>query len=308
MGTSAIFEAENLTKTYRRHRALDNVSLSLQKGRIYGLVGNNGAGKTTLMRIMMGLSAPTSGRIALFGGNTPKELAAGRKRIGAIIESPILDNNLTGRQNLELLRLLYGIEDRGTVDTELERMGLADRGGEKVRGYSLGMRQRLSIAGALLTGSEFLLLDEPLNGLDPSGIREIRDILLKVNQQRGVTILVSSHYLEQLHLLATDYIILHKGRIVQQFTQEELAERCKGYLLMETSQPEKAAAVLREKYPDAVCEVIDGKTLHLTGCHESFQRLYGIMALEKVEVTRLEDVGITLEDYFQQLIGGMKDA
>jgi len=176
----------------------------------------------------MGLSWPDSGEMTLLGESGEKGLMDARSRIGAFIETPIYNGAVSGRRNLEILCTLYGVKDRQAPSEMLTSMGLGDRGSQPARHYSLGQRQRLGLAGAFVMEPEFLVLDEPLNGLDPSGVKEVRELLLKRQAEKGSTMLVSSHNLAQLNLLATDYIILHKGRVAQEITAGELAEKCKG--------------------------------------------------------------------------------
>ena len=196
-----VFEAINITKKYRNTLALNQVSMSVMQGDIYGFIGENGAGKTTMIRLLTGLAEPTTGKIALFGESN-KKLAKQRERIGCIIESPSLYLDMTAYENLEVQRLQRGIPGKGCIDNALALVGLKDTGKKKAKDFSLGMRQRLALAIALLGNPEFLVLDEPINGLDPTGIIELRNLLKRLNKERGITILISSHILTELHQLA----------------------------------------------------------------------------------------------------------
>ncbi|MGL4372865.1 MAG: ABC transporter ATP-binding protein [Turicibacter sp.] len=299
-----IFKCNNLIKRYGKFKALDGINLNLESGHIYGLVGNNGAGKTTLMRLMMGLTFPSAGKMELFGESLPSKIISSRRRIGVMIETPIYNGNMTGRRNLEVLCTLYGIKNPKTVDEALARMRLSEKGDVLVKHYSLGMRQRLGLAAALLGEPEFLILDEPVNGLDPSGIREIREILLDIYKERKITILISSHYLEQLNLLATDYIILNKGKIIQQFSKEELSQKCQSYISLEVEELEKAIIILQNKYPGINLEITKDNKIYIYDFSESIQGLQGKLAIERIEIKKLIIVGTTFEEYFTKLIGG----
>ncbi|MGL4343610.1 MAG: ABC transporter ATP-binding protein [Cellulosilyticaceae bacterium] len=306
-----VFECVHLTKKYGGLKVLDHVNLTLKKGHIYGLVGNNGAGKTTLMRIMMGLAFPTNGEIMLFGESKAKKITANRRRIGAMIEHPVYISTMSGRRNLELLATLYGIKDKQGIEEALLKVNLTHKADVCVKNYSLGMKQRLGLAGALLGDPEFLILDEPTNGLDPSGIKEIRESLVEINRQTGLPMLISSHYLEQLNMLATDFIILHEGKVVSEFTDQELAQKCKSYIVLEVKEQEcidEAIKGLQKADPNMNIEVMPTKQLHIFNFMHSIHTIPGIMALAGIEIKKLESVGVTFEDYFSELIGGKKDA
>src|SRR5699024_1585071 len=220
----------NISKQYKQHKALDNVSLRINKGDIYGFIGQNGAGKTTLIRLIAGLSFPSNGSFKLFGTSSEKSKVNARKSVGAIVETPALYAHMTAYENLAIQRLQKGIPGKACIDKALTLVGLEDTGNKKVKNFSLGMKQRLAIASALLGDPAFLILDEPTNGLDPSGIREIRELLKKLNQEQGLTILISSHILSELHQLATRFGIIHKGHLIEELSAEELNEKCRQHL------------------------------------------------------------------------------
>lgn len=205
-----ILEAHDLTKEYRHTVALDHIDLQIEKGKIYGFIGQNGAGKTTFLRLVTGLAFPTSGTLALWGKSSAKDLQEQRKRIGCMIETPALFPSMTAYQNMEIQRIQRGIPDKAVIEKTLSMVGLKDTGKKSVRNFSLGMRQRLGIAIALLNTPEFLILDEPINGLDPAGIVEVRNLLKSLNKEYGMTILVSSHILEELYQTATEFILIDK--------------------------------------------------------------------------------------------------
>ena len=241
-----VFEAINITKKYRNTLALNQVSMSVMQGDIYGFIGENGAGKTTMIRLLTGLAEPTTGKIALFGESN-KKLAKQRERIGCIIESPSLYLDMTAYENLEVQRLQRGIPGKGCIDNALALVGLKDTGKKKAKDFSLGMRQRLALAIALLGNPEFLVLDEPINGLDPTGIIELRNLLKRLNKERGITILISSHILTELHQLANRYGILHEGKLLQEITATELDKRCKKHLLLQVNDVAAASVLLESK-------------------------------------------------------------
>lgn len=219
---SDVLECNKLTKKYRKVTALDEINLRLKKDRIYGLVGPDGSGKTTLMRLIMGLSYPTVGKIEIFGDSLERELRNNRKRIGAMVGEPIYNREMTGRKNLEILCKLKGIKDKNIIDEYMMQLGLEAIADRRVKEYAFEMRQRLGIVCALLGDWEFLILDEPFKGVSPAGIQEISKILFELQIQTKKTLLISSHTKEALNLLATDYIILDKGKVVSQFEQDEV--------------------------------------------------------------------------------------
>ena len=217
-----ILEAHDLTKKYRHTVALDHIDLQIEKGKIYGFIGQNGAGKTTFLRLVTGLAFPTSGTLGLWGKSSAKDLQEQRKRIGCMIETPALFPAMTAYQNMEIQRIQRGIPDKTVIEKTLNMVGLKDTGKKSVRNFSLGMRQRLGIAIALLNTPEFLILDEPTNGLDPVGIHEIRTLIRSLPQKYDCTVLVSSHLLPEVELMADDIGILNHGRLLFEGTMEEL--------------------------------------------------------------------------------------
>ncbi|MGL6173395.1 MAG: ATP-binding cassette domain-containing protein [Cellulosilyticaceae bacterium] len=221
---SDVLECNNLTKKYRKVTVLDGISLRLKKDRIYGVVGCEGSGKTTFMRLIMGLSFPTEGKIELFGDSLERELRNNRKRIGAMVGEPTYNREITGRKNLEIWCKLKGIRDKNIIDKYMMQLGLGTVADRRVKEYDFGMRQRLGIVGALLGDSEFLILDEPFKGISQTGIKEISEILLELQGRTKKTLLISSHTQEVLNLLATDYIILDKGKVVSQFEQDKVVK------------------------------------------------------------------------------------
>ena len=218
-----VLQTYDLTKNFRNKPAVNKVNMNVKKGEIYGFIGKNGAGKTTLIRMVAGLAKPTEGSIKLFNSNNLDEQ---RVKTGTLIENPAIYPNLTAKQNLYYYCRLLGIDPSATIDSTLALVGLSDTGKKKAKNFSLGMKQRLAIAIALLGDPEFLMLDEPINGLDPSGIREVRELVLRLNKERNITILISSHILGELSKIATCYGIINNGILVDEFSKEELEERC----------------------------------------------------------------------------------
>ena len=300
----SVFEASNLTKRYKSTLALDNINLTLQRGEIYGFIGENGAGKTTTIRLITGLSFPTEGSMTLFGKSGEKELQKQRARIGCMVETPALYKNMTAKQNLEAQRIQRGIPDRECIDKTLSLVGLSDTGRKTVRHFSLGMRQRLGIAMALLSDPEFLILDEPINGLDPSGIVEIRELMKRLNRERGITILISSHILSELYQTATRYILLHKGHVLEELTQRELDEKCKRHIAIKTNDTEKTAIVLEEKLNSANFQVMPDGTVRLYDHLDDMEGVARALSQAGLLVTGLSLAGDSLEDYFMHKIGG----
>lgn len=301
---SIVMEAKGITKKYRQTLALDNVALKLEKGKIYGFIGQNGAGKTTLIRLITGLAFPTGGELSLWGKTGEKELQEQRKRIGSLIEGPALYTNMTAYQNMEVQRIQRGIPDKSIIDKTLKIVGLADTGKKKVRNFSLGMKQRLGIAIALLNTPEFLILDEPINGLDPAGIKEVRNLIKTLNKEYGMTILISSHILEELYNTATDFILIDKGHIIEELSEAELNEKCKQHVEIKTMDPQKAIMVLENKLNTDNFKVMPDNTIQLYDHLDDLETIAAAMAEEKVLVTGLAVTGDTLEDYFLNKIGG----
>ncbi len=241
--SECVLKTSELTKTYARKNAVDHINLEIHKGDIYGFIGKNGAGKTTTIKMIVGLNNPTSGSIELFGSDNLQE---GRHKIGTVIENPALYPYLSARQNIEAQRIMKGVKDKSITDDLLDIVGLKDAGNKKAKNFSLGMKQRLAIALALVGDPEFLLLDEPINGLDPTGIRDIRELILKLNREAGITILISSHILGELAKIATSYGVINNGVLVDQFTAEELKQKVRPCLKITVNDPERAIAILKD--------------------------------------------------------------
>ena len=303
-----VLRTNSLTKSYRSFHALQEVTLALEPGRIYGLIGQNGAGKTTLMRVITGLSFPTSGDIELFGHSDQKERKGELKRIGSLIEYPIFSGNMTAKENMKLHRIIKGIPNSDLDDELLELVGLSNTGRKKAKDYSLGMKQRLGIAIALLGSPEFLILDEPVNGLDPLGVVEVRNIIKKMCEERHMTILISSHNLPELYQTATDYIIIDSGRIKKTLTHEELEECCQRHIRIECGEPEKLVSVLETQLNTTNYKVMGDKSVKLYDYLEQKELVTKALFENKILLTGFSVEGDTLENYFISVIGGGKNA
>ncbi len=302
-----ILATRGLTKRYGPRAAVDHVSLTLEKGQIYGLVGRNGAGKTTIIRMVTAQTNPTSGEIALFGASTPAGLNKMRARVGAMVEIPSFYPYLTARENLEYYRLQRGIPGARVVGEALEAVRLAGTGKKKFKQFSLGMKQRLGLALALMNQPELLLLDEPINGLDPEGIVEFRNLLLDLCSRRQTTILISSHILSELSALATCYGFLDGGRLLEQISAEALHEKCRACLELQVGDPASAARVLENTLGLRDYEVLPGGVLRLYGSEEP-DRVAKALVEGGVSLRGVESRGANLEDYFLNLIGGVRHA
>ncbi len=295
-----VFTCTQLSKRYQKVEALQEVTLRLEQGKIYGLIGNNGAGKTTLMKIMMGLVKPSGGSFTLFGETSPKGIRLARRRIGTLIELPILIDTLSGYQNVERIRILLGIKEKEETKRVLSIVGLEGAARRMAINYSLGMKQRLGIAMALLGNPEFLVLDEPINGLDPSGIREMEQLFTQLNREEKTTILISSHHLSQLQQMATDYIFLHHGKVVEEIDSLALHRRCQSSILLSTADNRRAYALLKQALPEVEIKKEEDKiTLYQ---YDNKQKIYGILAVNQIPVLNLETVGQSLEEYFEQMV------
>jgi len=298
---TAVCELRNISKHYGKISALSNVNLCLEKGHIYGFVGVNGAGKTTLMRIIAGLSRPTSGELVLFGARrNENEIETNRSRAGFIIETPSSYPNLSARKNLELACVLKGIKSKGVIDEVLRDVGLANAGNKPVRNFSLGMKQRLELAEAMLGSPDFLVLDEPMNGLDPIGIQEIRELLLKINRERQVTMLISSHILGELYQIATDYIFIDSGRIIHQTAHSELERQVREHIQITVTDMDKAQETLRH-IGRVDYHVHDNTTLVLYDLLWQ-EKITTALSDNIIKVDRKPAMYSSVEEYFKKLL------
>lgn len=294
-----------LTKRYGGTLAVDHADITLAKGEIYGLVGRNGAGKTTIIRMAAAQTVPTEGEVELFGATGEKELEKARARTGAMVEIPSFYPYLTARENLEYYRRQRGIAGAHAVEDALEQVGLADTGKKKFKAFSLGMKQRLGLALALMNRPDLLLLDEPINGLDPEGIVEFRNLLLELNRQYQTTILISSHILSELQNLATCYGFLDKGKMLEQISAAKLREKCRDCLELKVDDAPRAAALLERELGLRDFEVLPGGAIRLYEGLEQPQKVTGLLIRQGISLYGMEHRGANLEDYFLGLIGGV---
>ncbi len=294
-----VLQTEGLTKRYGQVNVVDEVSMHVEKGSIYGFIGKNGAGKTTFMRMAAGLAEPTAGAMLLFGC---KELEKARRRIGTLIEEPGAYPGMTARENLEVLRRSFGITEKKRVEEMLALTGLSDTGKKKVKNFSMGMKQRLGIAISLMRNPDFLILDEPMNGLDPAGIREVRELLLKLNREKQITILVSSHILDELSRIATHYGIIREGRLIQEFGASDLEKRCRRCLKLVVEKPEAAAAALEELSIQNY-DVPQPGMLRVFEGLEDTARINRALVEKGIALKESYLAGQDLEGYFMELVG-----
>ncbi len=295
-----------LTKQFGKHRAVDHVDLHVNRGAIYGFIGRNGAGKTTFLRMVCGLAAPTEGEIEIFGARG-RELQEIRSRIGCLIEGPGLYGNMTAKENMEIKCRFCGIKRPGYIEELLDMVGLSDVGKKKTKKFSLGMKQRLGIAMALIGEPDLLVLDEPINGLDPQGIAEVRDIILRLNRERNMTILISSHILEELSKISTDYGIIHHGCLLQELTREELMEKCSDRIEITLDQAKAAVPVL-DGLGIKNYRVVDRDHIHIFERLDESGQINMELAKAGITVTEIAKTSEELESYFLNLTGGARHA
>ena len=293
---------DNLSKKYRKFIALDGVTMRVPKGAIYGFIGKNGAGKTTLIRVICGLQAPTSGTYSIYDAPyASKDIFAARRRMGGIIESPALYGHMNAKDNLKQQYLLLGKPTFEGIDELLEMVDLKDTGKKLVKNFSLGMRQRLGLALALASDPDFVVLDEPINGLDPQGIVEIREIILKLNKERNITFLISSHILDELSKVATHYGFIDKGKIIKEITASELEESLKKRIVFSVDTDVELCSALDET----------GLQYKLTSTTEgelygeiSISTLSDILKRHGITLVKVSEKDETLEAYYINLLGG----
>lgn len=300
----AILETRGLSKRYSASFALQDCSITIERGQIYGLIGKNGAGKTTLMRLICGQSRPTSGEILLFGNRDHRTLVEHRTRIGCMIEAPAFYPSFSAKKNLKIYCMKKGLPETAQIDEILQFVGLSGARRKPFSQFSLGMKQRLGLALALLGNPEFLVLDEPTNGLDPIGIAEIRDRIVKLNRERNVTVLLSSHILKEVASVATHYGFLDRGRVLAQLSAAELMERCRDAVKIRVDNTERACAVLEQVCGCKNYRVLPkGESL----CHDNAEhpeQLNRELMENGVQVYALANEGRDLEKFFIDLIGG----
>lgn len=299
-----VIETKQLTKVYGDQTAVNAVDLHVKSGQIYGLLGRNGAGKTTIMKMILGLTSITSGEADVFGKNIKGQEKRVYPRIGAIIETPGFYPNLTGTENLEIFAKLRGTAAPNAVKNALEVVGLTYKDKKLFGKYSLGMKQRLGIANAILHDPELLILDEPTNGLDPIGIAEVRDFIKDLSASRGKTILISSHILSEIQLLADDIGIIDRGVLLEENSMSELEKKNSKYILLQVSDVSKAALILERQFQSKNYSVQDGQTLRLYDTSLDMAAINKALVLQDVAVISSGLCNGTLEDYFKKITGG----
>lgn len=300
--SETILEVKQLTKRYGKQLALNNFDLTVSKGEIVGIAGRNGAGKTTLFRIITGLTPEFSGSLSLFGSLDEQGALENRHFVGTIIEAPAFFPDLTAKQNLEYYRIQRNIKDQNRVDEMLALVDLADTRRKKFKEFSLGMKQRLAIALALLHRPQLLIFDEPTNGLDPTGIIQVRDLLLKLAQEEELTILVSSHILTELEHLATRFVIIEQGNKIDEFTKGELQERIQSYYEIRVNKPLAAINILQTAFPDAQMELDTDELIKVYDLNIPAEDLADTLFQNEFKLSHLVRKTHKLEEVFLNMI------
>lgn len=298
---AAILQMENINKSFGKQHALNQVNLTIQPGEIYGLIGRNGAGKTTILKTIVQLLYADQGTITLFGATYGKDYTKQLKRTGSVIETPVANDQLTAQQNLTYYCKIKGIVDKDAIDDALKFVELTDTGKKKFKDFSLGMKQKLGLAIALLNKPDFLILDEPINGLDPIAIADFRNLLVKLNQTQGMTILISSHILEELYQMATRFGIIDHGTIIKELTKEEFDAKSREYIKLQVDQPKLAATVLNKMGIEDF-KVIDQHTLNIYDLSLDNAALVEMLVAASVSVTTIVREHINLENYFKTIV------
>ena len=303
-----IVETRGLCKQYGQAMRVKQLNLSVPEGAVYGFLGPNGAGKSTTLKMVLGLARPTAGEITVFGKHVnPRNRIAILKQVGSLIESPSYYGHLTGEENLRIVQTLRGAPEKDIKEV-LFIVRLDGQKGKQVAHYSLGMKQRLGLALALMNRPDFLLLDEPINGLDPEGIVEFRNLLLQLNRERQTTILISSHILSELGNLATCYGFIDNGRMLEQISAKALEEKCRACIEAKVDNASQAALVLEQQLGIRDYEVLPGNVLRIYSSLDAPQRVTQALVEGGVALQGIESRGANLEDYFLAMIGGVRHA
>ena len=298
-----IMTTEGLTKMYGSKAAAKDINIHISEGEVYGLIGRNGAGKTTIMRMLSGLSNPTSGSFTMFGktGNEAKKLM---HQVGVLIEHPGLYPNLSARENLKIKSIALGVKDSAkTIDEIIELVGLENTGKKACGSFSLGMRQRLGIALAIIGDPKLIILDEPINGLDPQGIVEVRKMLETLRDEKKITIMISSHILEELEKLANSYGIIHEGKLIDEFTTEEFTKRCGQFVTIKTSNNEKTVEILKKAGFKSV-SIDSEKNVRVEKDLENTEKMAKAIVGADIGLKELLITNTSLEDYYLSVTGG----
>ncbi len=296
-----ILKTNNLSKSYKNFTAINQVNIQINKGDIYGLIGRNGAGKTTLMKIITTLTNKTNGEFELFN-HKDNDLTQTKRRIGCLIENPAFFSSLSAYDNLKYYAIQKGIIDNNQIIQSLKLVGLEDTKNKKFKNFSLGMKQRLGIAFAILDNPDFIILDEPINGLDPIGISDLRDTFKRLNEEKNITILISSHILSELYLLATRFCILEQGHVIKELTKEELDTECSKCIVIKTDDTKKATVILEKELNTTNYQVVNNEEIRLYDYLEQSQKINKVLVKNDVNIKQIQETGISLEDYFKSLI------
>lgn len=296
-----ILRTNNLTKKYKDFTALNNANITINKGDIYGLIGRNGAGKTTLMKVITTLTNKTNGEFYLFDKDD-SDLTETKRRIGCLIENPAFFENLTAYQNLKYYAIQKGIVDYSQIDKVLDLVKLSDSKNKKFKTFSLGMKQRLGIAFAMLDNPDFVILDEPINGLDPIGISELRETLKKLNEESNITMLISSHILSELYLLANRFCFIEKGKIIKELSKEELDVECSRAIVIKTNNVKETCLILEKELNTKNYKVIDKHEVRLYDYLDNSGKVNKELAKNDIDVISIYESGISLEEYFKSIL------
>ncbi len=297
-----VLKTNNLTKQYNKNVVLDNVNITIKKGDIYGLIGRNGAGKTTLMKIITTLASPTSGTFELFNTCSENdELFDNKKRVGSLIEYPAFYPNLSAYDNLKYYTIQRGIVDKNQINKVLELLNLTGTGKKKVKTFSLGMKQRLGIALAILNSPDFVILDEQINGLDPIDISELRDTFKKLSDN-GITLLISSHILSELYLLANEFGFLENGKLIKELSKEELDLECSKCLVIKTDDSKKVSVLLEKELNTNNYKVINNEEIRVYDYTDDSDKVSDVLVNNKIKIKGFYESGISLEEYFKEII------
>lgn len=298
-----ILQTNNLTKIVDGKALVNRVNLHVRKGEIYGFLGPNGAGKTTVMKMLTNLWKPTDGSIEIFGKTLTPQSYEVLKRMGSVIEFPTFYEHMTGYENLKLHCEYMGYYKHGSIEQALDALALTDASDKAVKNYSLGMKERLGIARAILCRPELLILDEPTNGLDPAGIKQIRELLKTLCGEHGVTVLVSGHILPEIEAIAHTIGIIHHGSLIKEISMSEIEDRNLAYIELKTTDTKKAACVLSDKLSLTNFKIMAEHTIRVYDADISPQELSKVLALNDVEITALGRQSESLEDYFLKITG-----
>ena len=297
-----VLQTKRLSKSYKNFKALDNADMTVYRGDIYGLIGRNGAGKTTAMKIVTGLTEKSGGEYEIFS-KTGSAAEREKRRIGCLIENPAFFGGLTAYQNLRYYAFQKGIADKKQIDEALSLVNLTDVRNKKFRKFSLGMKQRLGIAFAMLDNPDLIILDEPINGLDPIGISELRDTFKKLNSQRGITFIISSHILSELYMVANRFLIIDHGRVLKEITKEELDLECMRCIAIRADDIKHVSVLIEKELGIKDYKVIDSGELRIYDENAKPQELNSMLVGNGVSVSSIFETGISLEDYFKLLVG-----